>query len=223
MTSSSPLPASGAKHLQIDVWSDVACPWCYIGKSRLEKAIASSDHAGSITVFPHSFELDPAASREPIPTLELLSGKLRLPQEQVERMEDQMIALATAEGLEYTPHRVNANSFDAHRVLHLAATYGLAGQLLGVLQRELFSGRANVYDPVFLVAAATGLGIPGERVEEVLAGDEFEEEVRQDEHAARRLGITGVPFAVLAGRYAIPGAASVEGYAQAIEQAWDNA
>ena len=126
---------------------------------------------------------------------------------------------------ESSPHAgaitVMVRSFELDPTMsHLAGTLGLADQLLDVLQRTLFSGQANAYDHTVIADAASRLGIPRHRVEEVLASSEYADAVRADEAEARRLGVTGVPFAVFGGRTAIPGAASAEGYAKAIEEAW---
>lgn len=226
MTASPHMPATGKasadQQLQIDVWGDLACPWCYIGKNRLDQAIASSPHAKAITVKIHSFELDPHMSREVKPNLELLAAKYGLSQADALRMENKVAAIAHQDGLPYTGDRVLANSFDVHRVLHLADTFGLADQLLGVLQRALFSGHANVYDHAVLTDAAVRLGIPGRRVESVLSSNEFADAVRADEKEARELGITGVPFTVFDGRIAIPGSTDTGGYTNAINRAWSD-
>jgi predicted DsbA family dithiol-disulfide isomerase len=224
ISASRPAPPAGespaAGQLQIDVWSDLACPWCYVGKSRLDKAIASSPRAGAITVVVRSFELDPAMSHDARPNLEVLRAKYGLSLAQARALEDRAVAMAQREGLPFAVDRVLASSFDVHRVLHLAGTFGLDDQLLGVLQRTLFSGQANAYDHTVIADAASHLGVPRHRVEEVLASDEYAGAVRADEAEARRIGVTGVPFAVFGGRAAIHGATSREGYAKAIEQAW---
>jgi predicted DsbA family dithiol-disulfide isomerase len=226
MTMSASRPAQPAgespavRQLQIDVWGDLACPWCYVGKNRLDRAIVSSPHAGAITVMVRSFELDPTMSRDVKPNLEMLGAKYGVSLAQARAIEDKAVAIAQREGLPFAVDRVVANSFDVHRVLHLAGTLGLADQLLDVLQRTLFSGQANAYDHTVIADAASRLGIPRHRVEEVLASSEYADAVRADEAEARRLGVTGVPFAVFGGRTAIPGAASAEGYAKAIEEAW---
>jgi predicted DsbA family dithiol-disulfide isomerase len=226
MTISSPQQStaetSAEKKLQIDVWSDLACPFCYIGKNRLDQAIASSPYAGAITVRIRSYELDPDLSCKPVPNLQALAAKYGMSLAQAERMEDKVAALAHADGLPFTADRPVANGFDVHRVLHLASTFGLDDELLGVLQQTLFSGQANSYDHAVLTAAASQLGIPRRRVEEVLASDEYADDVRDDEAEARRLGVTGIPFTVFDGRIAIPGAASIEDFATAIQQAWSN-
>lgn len=208
---------SETRRLRIDLWSDIGCPWCYIGKKRLETAVAASPYA--IEVVPRSFELDPTMGDEPEHLLEFLAQKLGVSVPQASQLDDQVGALARAEGLRYTADRVQANTFDTHRVLHLAADHGLANELLTTLQRELFGGRADVYGHPFLAEAAAELGIPSRRVAEVLAGEEYADAVRADEDEARRLGITGVPFAVVDGRFGIPGAVTVDGYTKAIEHA----
>jgi predicted DsbA family dithiol-disulfide isomerase len=226
MTISSPQQStaetSAEKKLQIDVWSDLACPFCYIGKNRLDRAIASSPYAGVITVRIRSYELDPDLSYKPVPNLQVVAAKYGMSLAQAERMEDKVVALAHADGLPFTADRPVANSFDVHRVLHLASTFGLDDELLGVLQRTLFSGQANSYDHAVLTEAASQLGIARRRVEEVLASDEYAGDVRDDEAEARRLGVTGIPFTVFDGRIAIPGAASIEDFAKVIQQAWSN-
>jgi predicted DsbA family dithiol-disulfide isomerase len=208
------------ERLLVEVWSDISCPWCYLGKHRLEQAIAGSPHAGSIDLAFHSFELDPGASTEPRPLLEMLAAKMGVAPEQAAEMDDRVGAMARAEGLPYTSDRVVANSFDLHRVVHLADESGQGGALLTVLYRDLFGGTANVYDHAHLADTAAGLGIDRDRVVAVLDGDEFAEDVRRDIATAAELGVRGVPFAVLGKRYGIPGATSVEGYAGALEQAW---
>jgi predicted DsbA family dithiol-disulfide isomerase len=209
------------ERMLVEVWSDISCPWCYLGKHRLEQAIAESPHAGSIDLAFHSFELDPTASTEPRPLLEMLAAKMGVGPEQAAEMDDRVGAMARAEGLPYTSDRVVANSFDLHRVVHLADQTAQGAALLTVLYRDLFGGTANVYDHGYLADAAAGLGIDRDRVVEVLAGDEFADDVRRDIATAAQLGVRGVPFTVLGKRYGIPGATSVEGFAGALAQAWD--
>jgi predicted DsbA family dithiol-disulfide isomerase len=222
MVSPSPVPGdAGSRPLRIDVWSDIGCPWCYLGKHRLEQAIAATGDPDTIRVTYRSFELDPTASADPVPVLDMLAAKLGVPPEQAESMESQVAGLARAEGLEYTSKRMHAGSFDMHRVLHLAGAQDQAAEVLGALQRELFSGRANIYDPAELADVASGAGLGRPAVEQVLASEDYAGEVRQDEALAQQIGITGVPFAVLGGRLAVPGAVSVDSYQQAIAQARD--
>jgi predicted DsbA family dithiol-disulfide isomerase len=214
--------ASADKQLQIDVWSDLACPWCYIGKNRLDQAIASSPHAEAITVRVHSYELDPDMSYEPTPNIDVVAAKYGLSLAEAERIEDKVAAVAHRDGLPFTADRVLANSFDVHRVLQLAGSVGIADELLGVLQRALFSGQANIYDHAVLTEAASQLGILRSRVQEVLSSDEYADVVRADEKEAQLLGVTGIPFTVFDERIAILGATSIEGFANAIQRARSN-
>jgi predicted DsbA family dithiol-disulfide isomerase len=214
--------ASTGKRLQIDAWGDLNCPWCYIGKNRLDQAIASSPQADAITVKVRSFELDLHMPHEAKPNLELLAAKYGLSPADARRMENKVAGIAHQEGLPFSVDRVVSNSFDVHRVLQLAGTSGLADRLLGDLQRAMFSGRANVYDHAVLADIASRLGIPRGRVEAVLSSDEYADAVRADETEARELGATGAPFTVFDGRIAIPGATDIKGYANAINRAWSN-
>jgi predicted DsbA family dithiol-disulfide isomerase len=213
---------SEERSLQIDVWSDLACPFCYIGKHRLDSAIASSPYADDTIVRVRSYELDPGMSNEAKPNLELVAAKYGVSPAQAQRMEDKVAAIAHRDGLPFSTDRVAANSFDVHRVLHLAGTVGLDDQLLGMLQRTMFSGQANSYDHAVLIEAASELGIPRRRVEDVLGSDEYADDVRDDEAEARRLGVTAIPFTVFDGRLAITGAASIEDFAKAVLQAWSD-
>jgi predicted DsbA family dithiol-disulfide isomerase len=150
-------------------------------------------------------------SRDARPNLEVLSASHGVSLAQAQALEDEVVGIVQREGLPFTVDRVLANSFDVHRVLHLAGTLGLAYQLLGVLQRTLFSGMGNAYDHTVIADAASQLGIPRHRVEEVLTSDEYADAVRADEAEAMRIGVTGVPFFLFGGQVAIPGVTSSEG------------
>lgn len=222
MTTSLPteaLPAAD-QQLHIDVWSDLECPWCYIGKHRLDQAIAASPYAAAITVRPHSYQLDPTLPERAVPNVERLAAKYGLSQAQAAEMDGRAAAIAHREGLPFVADRLLANSIDVHRVLHLAESLGRGYELLGALQHTLFSGGANIFDHGVLAEVASGLGIDRVRVEEVLSSDEYAAAVRADQEQARRLGVTGIPFTVLDERIAIPGSTTVEGFAAAIQKAW---
>lgn len=203
--------------LAIDFWLDLGCPWCYLGRHRLDLAIQASDRPVELTL--RSFELNPGMSTEPIPVLEYLAGKFAGTVKRARAADGQVAALAAADGLPYTSDRRIANTFDAHRILHLARTSGVANEMFATLQRGYFGGDLDPFQPETLRRVAAGAGIPAERVDEVLGGDAYADAVRQELAAGRRLGITGVPFTVLAGRYAVAGAQSVEAYAEAIRMA----
>jgi predicted DsbA family dithiol-disulfide isomerase len=202
--------------LHIDLWADFGCPACYLAKPRLDQAIAQSGHADAITVTYRSFELFPDARAEPFDSFEHVLHKFGGDQAQAARLEDHMAALAHAQGQPYAIHHPVANAFDAHRMLHLAQEHGVASQFINTLQRDLLGQGINTYTPAYLADAATQAGVPAGPAKALLTSDEYADAVRADEKLARELGITGVPFAVLDNRLAIPGAATVSAYADAI-------
>jgi predicted DsbA family dithiol-disulfide isomerase len=205
--------------LHIDTWADFACPACYLAKPRIDRAVAASGHADAITVTYRSFELFPDAGSEPFDSFEHVMHKTGGDQAQAARIEEHMAALARAQGQPYAIHHPAASSFDAHRMLHLAAEHGAASKFMNALQRDLLGRGINVYTAGYLADAATRTGVPAARARALLAGDEYADAVRADEKLAREAGVTAIPFTVLGGRLAIPGAATASAYADAISQA----
>ncbi|MFT4048258.1 MAG: DsbA family oxidoreductase [Solirubrobacterales bacterium] len=204
--------------MQVEVWSDIVCPWCYIGNLRLKKAIAQLDDPAAVSVRTRSFELDPFATEVPRPNIEYLSEKYAVSQEQAGEMDGRIAALAEAEGASFVFPRPVANSFNLHRVVWLAREFDAGEQLFDRLQFEHFGAGADVFGVDELVAYAGEFGIPEQRVREVLAGKEFTDEVRADEAEARQIGVSGVPFAVLERKWAIPGAVATESYLDALKK-----
>ena len=204
--------------LAIDVWADIVCPWCYVGEARLEKAAASLAGDADVTITPHAFELDPNHAH-PEKILDHLARKYGRTPDEVVQMDSRVATMALAEGLPYTADRVTANTFDAHRLIAAAAEFGVALDVLRALQKGHFSGELDLSDTEALVAAVAGVGLPEARAREVLASDEFADSVRADEAQARQYGVTGVPFTVVAGRYAIPGAGAQEHYEKVLRTA----
>lgn len=214
--------AARTDRLHIDVWADVACPYCYVGKRRLETAISRSGHQEQIELELHTFELDASAPKEPVESASYVAQKMGVSVERALEMDRRVKAMADEDGLPYEAERFHANSFDALRLLQLAKQHGVANELMSRLQRALFSGRRDTYDHAAMTASAVEVGIPEDEARAVLAGDQFAAQVRRDQQAALRLGATGVPFVVLAGRYGVPGAGTVQSYADAIRTAWEN-
>ncbi|ATE54126.1 disulfide bond formation protein DsbA [Actinosynnema pretiosum] len=204
--------------VRVEVWSDIVCPWCYIGKRRFESALAGFD--GEVEVEWRSFQLDPNAPvGEFLPTPEHLSAKMGASREQVEGMMGQVTAVAAEVGLEYDlVNSVSLNTFDAHRVLHLAKSHGLGTVAHERLMRANLV-EARTLDTPTLVELAAGIGVPAQETERVLAGDEYAHEVREDFAQARRYGVSGVPFFVLNSAYGVSGAQPAEVFAQALRQA----
>ena len=206
--------------MRVDIWSDVVCPWCYVGKARFEKALAGFDGRDDVEVLYHSFELDPSwPSGQTMPIQEMLATKYQLSPADAEAAEGRVAALAGAEGLGFRSDRQLGNTFDLHRVLHLAHDQGFQHRLLDAIYQAYFGEAANVFDPDVLAKLAEGAGLDPEDVHQVLDSDDYTADVRQDEEQARQLGITGVPFFVLDGRLGVSGAQSTETFTEALRQA----
>jgi predicted DsbA family dithiol-disulfide isomerase len=206
--------------VNVEIWSDVVCPWCYIGKRRFETAVASFGHPVEVTW--RSYELDPAAPPlRPGSSIERIASKYGMTTQEAAAQHRRITDLAAAEGLDYHLERTRSGrSFDAHRLLHLARERGIQDavkdrMLAGYLQEGVAIGR-----PEELVALAVSGGLAPNEVESVLAGDAFGDAVRADEAQATELGITGVPFFVIDRRFAISGAQDAGTIRLALEQAW---
>ena len=207
--------------LQLDVWSDIACPWCYVGKRRLEAAIA--DYDGEITVRWRSFELDPRAKAENSPDVNYVDrlakkyGRSRL---EAQSMIDGMTQTAAAEGLDFHFEKIRAgNTFDAHRVLHLAHEHGKQNALKERLFAAYLEEGALMSDADTLVRLAADVGLDAELVRACLASDQYAKEVRADQAQAAAIGVRGVPFFVVENRYGLSGAQPAEAFAGVFEQA----
>jgi predicted DsbA family dithiol-disulfide isomerase len=207
--------------MEIDVWADVLCPWCYLGEQRLSEAIEQSPHAGDITLKIHTFQLDPGASDEVTPLLDYLGKKYRLPPAQAREMEEGMARMAAADGLPYAVDRPASSTFDMLRVVQLGTEHGVGWDYLRALQAEVFGGDFEAFGHETLVRVGEKLGLDGDEIRDVLATDRYADAVREDHNAAISLGAQGVPFTVLGMRLGVPGAVSTEQYAAAIEQAWE--
>ena len=213
------------KKLRIDVWSDIACPWCYVGKRRLEAALARFPHRESVEVVWRAFELDPSAPRERDGTVsyaERLANKYRRSVSEADAMIRSMTDVAREDGLDFHFERIRpGNTFDAHRLLHLAAERGTQDAVKERFLRAYMTEGEPIGDPETLARLATEAGLDAAEVRALLAGDMLSREVRADEEQARELGITGVPFFVLGGRYAVSGAQPAALLLGAISRAWD--
>lgn len=211
--------------LRIDIWSDIVCPWCYIGKRRLESALATFPHAAEVELVYYSFELDPTAPRtreDGGSYAERLSKKYRVPLAQAEEMIARTATTAKAEGLDFHYDTMKSgNTFDAHRLLHFGKERGVQVALKERLMRGYFTEGVAIGEVEPLVALAADVGLPEAEAREVLLDrTRFAEQVRADEALAGKLGISGVPFFVLGGRLAISGAQPAEFMKSALEKAW---
>ncbi|SDP16196.1 DsbA family oxidoreductase [Lentzea jiangxiensis] len=204
--------------MQVEFWADVICPWCYIGKARFDKALAEFEHRAEITVVHRAFELDPG--REGVESAQdVLAAKFG---PRAAEMEESVAQLARDEGLGYRLDREVGNTFDVHRLLHLAGERGIGQQVLDAVLRANFAEARSLFTPESLSEVATGAGLDAADVKAVLSDPAAHaDEVRADEQRARDLGVTGVPFVVVAGRLAVAGAQPAEVFARALTQAWE--
>lgn len=209
----------------VEIWSDIVCPWCYIGKRRFEAALGRFEHADEVEVRWRSFELDPAAPvRRSAPMAEHLAAKYGISVDQAAERLAAMDDLAAAEGLHYDLARTQGgNTFDAHRLLHLASEKDAAigGTLKEALLHAYFEENRPIGDREVLVDAAVRAGLDPGAIRETLASDRFAAEVRADEAEARELGCTGVPFFVFDRSFAVPGAQDAETFLIVLRRAWD--
>lgn len=206
--------------LRIDVWSDIVCPYCYIGKRRLETALARSEHADQVKVHWHSFELDPSHPKgQRRPVQETLAEKIGAPVAQIREMTRQVTAMAAEEGLTYALDRaVSVNTFDAHRLNQFASQHGLGGHMHERLMKAHLCEGEVLDDLDTLLRLGVETGLPEEETRQVLHSTRYTDQVNADLHQARRLGITGVPFFVLNNTHAISGAQPLEVFTQALTQ-----
>ena len=205
--------------MQVDIWSDVVCPWCYLGKRRFEKALAAFEGRDAVQIAHRSFQLDPTRPRGQTSSRRaMLMSKYRLSEDQVRAMDHKMEETAAAEGLEYhlTEAGLTGNTLDAHRLVHLAASHGHDDQMIERLYRAYFTEQRSVFDADSLVSLAVEEGLDSTEVREVLAGDRYVDAVARDLNDARSLGVTGVPFFVIDGRYGISGAQAGEVFGRAL-------
>jgi predicted DsbA family dithiol-disulfide isomerase len=209
--------------VKVEVWSDVVCPWCYIGKRRLERALEGFAHGDQVEVVWRSFELDPGAPPiHPGAPADRLAAKYGMSRQQAVAAQDHLTAVARGDGLDF--HLATArsgNSFDAHRLVHLAALEGVQDRMKERLFSAYLIEGLPIGDVDTLIALASEVGIERTRAAEVLSGDTYGAAVREEEKEARGLGISGVPFFVIDRTYGISGAQPAETLVAALNQAWE--
>ena len=212
--------------MRIDIWSDVVCPWCSIGKKRLERALADFPHRDEVEVVYHSFLLDPTAPTEPTENAQqMLARKYGLTLDDAAEKQAAVIAVAAEEGMDWArhPESPHVDTVDAHRLLHLALADGgreRQATLKDALLQAYFGDAANLADHEVLRSIAVGAGLDAGRVDEVLASEEYAAAVHADIAQARAFGANGVPFFVIDEKYGISGAQPAELFAQVLDQVW---
>jgi predicted DsbA family dithiol-disulfide isomerase len=208
--------------VRVEIWSDVICPWCYIGKARFEKALAGFEHRGDVQVEYRSFELDPTRDKQDVEPIEQMLTQRYGPK--AHEMEQQVAALARSEGLGYRVDREVGSTFDAHRLLHLAREHGVENDLVTAIFEANFAEAQPLFTGDALLKLAVRVGLDEAEAGRVLDDPEaYADAVRQEEREAAALGATGVPFFVIDRRYGVSGGQSTEVFTQALQEAWQAA
>jgi predicted DsbA family dithiol-disulfide isomerase len=209
--------------MKIEVWSDVVCPWCWLGKKRLEKAIAGFAHRDEVEVVFHAFELDPRAPKDlDVPSSEHVAKKYGLGRAQLDAMHARMRGLGEADGIDFRFERARtSNTFEAHQLIQLAAAHGRQLAMTERLFFAQFHEGVRVGDRAELVCLAGEVGLDVADVGRALEEGRYAKAVRADEAQASALGITGVPFYVVDGAIGVSGAQPVELLVEVLEKAWE--
>jgi predicted DsbA family dithiol-disulfide isomerase len=209
--------------MHVEIWSDIACPWCYVGKRRFEAALAAFEHRDEVTVTWRSFELDPEAPRErPVDGATHLAEKYGTSREQAVAMQQRMTDVAAEEGLAFRFDIARAgNTFDAHRLIHLAAAHGMQDAMKERLMAAYLTEGEPIGDPATLEKLAVAAGLPEDEVRDVLAGDRFAADVREDETTAAQFGIHAVPFFVVDRALGASGAQPSEVFGELLRRGWE--
>ncbi|CCH90649.1 Putative dithiol-disulfide isomerase [Modestobacter italicus] len=208
--------------MQVEVWSDVVCPWCYIGKRKLETALSRFAHADQVEVVWRSFQLDPSIPEgHTEATLPALAAKYGRSVEEMAQMQRRVEEVAAGEGLEYhLAEGTSGNTLLAHQLLHLAAERGLGGEMKERLLHAHFTEQRSVFDVDALVALGVEVGLDADEARAALTDKRYLPAVHEDIATARALGATGVPFFVVDRAYGAAGAQPAEQLLQLLERAW---
>lgn len=211
--------------MKVDIWSDVNCPFCYIGKKKFETALAQFEHADEVEVEWHSFELDPhAVTNTELNAAQFLADKKGQTLEWAIQMQDHVKSAAAEVGLQFDFDKaIMANSFKAHRLIQLAKSKGLADEVEEALFIANFTDGKNIDDPAVLLELGKESGLQADEVQEMLEGYVYGDDVRADEEAASKIGISGVPFFIINQKLAVSGAQAPETFLGALNQAYQTA
>lgn len=207
--------------VNIDIWSDVACPWCWIGKRRFERALAAFPHRDEVTVTWHSYQLDPSLpDHDDRSEAQYLAETKGMPVEQVRAMVGHVAEQGAGEGLTYDFDRlVVANSARAHELLHLAKDRGRADAVKEALLSGHFEHGTDIGDVDQLVQVGVGAGLDEGEIRAALEDGRYQAAVASDIDMARQIGVTGVPFVVVDMKYAVSGAQPPEVFREVLDKA----
>ncbi|MEU6859859.1 DsbA family oxidoreductase [Glycomyces sp. NPDC046736] len=209
--------------LRVDIWSDIACPWCYVGKARFDKAVERLDGKVDVEVRHRSFELDPdRAPGDVDAVVPMIAKKYGISPAQAQANEYKLGDLAKAEGLDYRSEgRDHGNTFDLHRLLHLASARGVEAEVWSAFYAANFADEASIFERDRVIEVSVAAGLDRDEVVAVLDDPEaYKAEVRADEAEAAALGATGVPFFVIDEKYGVSGAQPTDLFAEILEKAW---
>ncbi len=211
--------------MRVDIWSDLVCPWCYVGKRRFERALERFDHRADVEVVHRSFQLDPSSPPgQPVDRRAMLMQKYGWSDAQADEMDARMTRTAAAEGLAYRLEGgATGNTLDAHRIVHLAAAHGLQDQVVERLFKAHFVEQRSLFEPASLVELGTEAGLSDADIRQVLQGADYKDDVRRDVNEARTLGISGVPFFLVDERLGVSGAQQVDVLLEALTRGWNEA
>ncbi len=209
--------------MKIEIWSDVVCPFCYIGKRKLEKALSNFPNKGDIEIEWKSFQLNPDQKTNPsLNTIEYLATSKGWTMEQTREITSNVVEMAKTEGLEFDfDNAVVANTKNAHRLIHHAKSHGKGGEMKERLLSAYFSEGKNIDDAATLTSLGKEIGLADAEIKRVLESNQYEEEVELDSYESRQMGVRGVPFFVLDRKYAISGAQPDEVFTQTLEKSWN--
>jgi predicted DsbA family dithiol-disulfide isomerase len=209
--------------LKIQIWSDIMCPFCYIGKRRIEEALSLFDNKDSIAIEWKSFQLDPSFVATPNESIiDHLAEKYRKDTDWAQTMVDNMTENAKRSGLDFHFEKaILANSLHAHRLLHLAKKHNLSNELEELLFKAYLTDGKDVNDLKTLELLGLEVGLEKEAIENVLHSDLYANEVRQDQEQAQSIGVTGVPFFVFDNKYAVSGAQATDVFLKTLEKSWE--
>lgn len=208
--------------MKIEIWSDVVCPWCYIGKRRFEEALSKFEHRDDVEVVWRSYQLDPTTPSDAGQSVtEMLSKKYGVSRQQAEAMNDRVTAVATEVGLEYHLDLAkHSNTFDAHQLIHLGTKHGVQDEVKERLMKGYFVEGEAVGDAETLVRLVSEVGIDPEEARAALKNGTYADEVRADEQRARMFGIQGVPFFAIDEKFGVSGAQPSEVFSEALAAGW---
>lgn len=211
------------KKMKVEIWSDIMCPFCYIGKRQFEKGLQAFPHNEEVKIIWRSFQLDPGMRYEPGKTIhQVLADKKRLSLEQAKQLNKHVSNSAKELGLEYNLDKaVPANTFHAHRLSHLAATYNLQNEIEERLFYAYFTEGKNIGDLGVLFELGIAIGLPEKELRDTLETNAFTDDVNQDFDQAKEFGIRGVPFFVINEKYAVSGAQHADLFTEVLQTAWE--